>query len=113
MIEKLQIGARGAVEVMEQSKIRTVACVEKTRETGASLNKITESVVLITDINNQIAVATEKQNATIHEIKRNVDTITYHVNSTAQGSHETAKNSHYTTELTLKIKVLIDQFKTA
>ena len=112
MIEKLQVGAKGAVEVMEQSRNRTVTCVNKTREAGDSLDKITESVGLITDINNQIAAATEEQNATINEIKGNVDNISHHVDSTAQGSQETAKNSQYTSELTEKIKNLVNQFKT-
>ncbi|MGB1263678.1 MAG: methyl-accepting chemotaxis protein [Cognaticolwellia sp.] len=113
MIEKLQVGAKGAVQVMEQSKSRTVACVTNTREAGDSLIKITESVASINDVNTQIAAATEEQNATIDEIKRNVDTINQHVELTVQGSQETASSSQYTTELSGKIKQLVSQFKTA
>jgi methyl-accepting chemotaxis protein len=113
MIEKLQVGAKAAVQVMEQSKNRTVACVSNTREMGGSLEKITESVASINDINTQIAAATEEQNATIDEIKRNVDNINQHVELTMQGSQETAKNSQNTTELSERIKILVNQFKTA
>ena len=113
MIEKLQVGAKEAVQVMEHSRNRTITCVSKTRETEDSLNKITESVVLINDINNQIAAATEEQNASINEIKGNVDTISHHVESTAQGAQETAKNSQTTFELSDQIKTLVAQFKTS
>ena len=113
MIEKLQVGAKGAVAVMQQSKNRTLACVDNTREAGKSLAKITESVASITDVNNQIAAATEEQNCTLNEIKLNVDNINQHVERTAQGSQETATSSQSTTELTGQIKVLIDQFKTS
>jgi len=113
MIEKLQIGAKEAVQVMEHSRNRTITCVSKTRETEDALNKITESVILINDINNQIAAATEEQNASINDIKGNVDTISHHVDSTAQGAQETAKNSQVTSELTDKIKTLVYQFKTS
>ena len=113
MIEKLQVGAKAAVQVMEQSKKRTIDCVSNTRETGDSLEKITESVASISDINTQIAAATEEQNATIDEIKRNVDNINQHVELTKEGSQETASNSQNTTELSDKIKGLVDQFKTA
>jgi methyl-accepting chemotaxis protein len=113
MIEKLQVGAKAAVQVMEQSKKRTVACVSNTRETGDSLEKITQSVASISDINTQIAAATEEQNSTIDDIKRNVDNINQHVELTMEGSQETASNSQKTTELSEKIKNLVNQFKTA
>jgi len=113
MIEKLQVGAKAAVQVMDQSKKRTVACVNNTRETGGALDKITTSVASIGDINTQIAAATEEQNATIDEIKRNVDNINQHIELTMVGSQETASNSQSTTELSKRIKILVNQFKTA
>ncbi|XPF95901.1 methyl-accepting chemotaxis protein [Colwellia sp. RE-S-Sl-9] len=113
MIEKLQVGAKQAVEVMLESKNRTAACVSNTRDTGDSLGKITESVASIMHINTQIASATEKQNNTIDEIKSNVDNINQHIEQTAQGSRETANNSQYTSQLSGKIKILVDQFKTS
>jgi methyl-accepting chemotaxis protein len=113
MIEKLQAGAKDAVQVMGQSKARTVSCVANTRETGESLGLIISSVSSITDITNQIAAATEEQNATIGEIKRNVDNIDKHVENTATGSQETAQNSESTNQMTQQIKVLIEQFQTS
>lgn len=113
MIEKLQAGAKDAVQVMSQSKSRTASCVANTRETGQSLGLIISSVSSITDITNQIAAATEEQNATLGEIKRNVDNIDQHIENTATGSQETAQNSESTNQMTQQIKVLIGQFKTS
>jgi len=113
MIEKLQQGATEAVQVMAHSKTRTLACVDNTKEVGNSLDKITTSVASITDVNNQIATATEEQNYTVEEIRRNVDNINQQVECTASGSKETASNSEHTIELTGQIKTLIQQFKTS
>ncbi|MFT5170205.1 MAG: methyl-accepting chemotaxis protein [Candidatus Omnitrophota bacterium] len=113
MIEKLQIGSKNAVQVMIHSKTRTKDCVENTRQVGHSLNKITESVASISDINHQIAAATDEQMATIEEIRRNVDNINQQVDLTAIGSQETARNSESTSTLTGQIKYLVDQFKTS
>lgn len=113
MIEKLQVGAKHAVKVMQESKSRTADCVDNTKNTGKSLGKISTSVKSIMDINSQIATATEKQNQTIDEIKMNVDNINQHIDLITQGSKETAHNSQHTTQLSGKIKNLIEQFKTA
>lgn len=112
MIEKLQLGAQSAVDVMDKSKNLTHACVENTTEVSNSLKEITQSVISITGINNQIAAATEEQNHTINEIRQDVNTITQHIEQSAIGSRETTANSESTILQTEKIKNLIEQFKT-
>lgn len=112
MIEKLQHGAKDAVDVMGYSKQRTEACVENSRQAGESLAEITNAVVAISDISQQIAAATEEQNATIADIRRNVDNINQQVESTASASQQTSSTSEYTSQLTGQIKTLIQQFKT-
>ena len=112
MIEKLQIGARDAVNVIVHSKNRTTDCVENTGQAGHSLSKITSSVGEISDINSHIAAATEELNASIEEIRRTVDNINQHVERTAKGSQETANKSDYTTQLTSQMQLLIERFKT-
>ncbi|WDD98593.1 methyl-accepting chemotaxis protein [Thalassomonas actiniarum] len=113
MIEGLQVEANNAVAVMEQSHIKTETCVKDTTDLGDALENISGSVMAITDINHQIASATEEQSATIEEIRRNIDNINQNVETTSAGSKETADNSQYTTELTIKIQALVNQFKTS
>jgi len=112
MIEGLQVEANNAVAVMEQSHTKTETCVKDTTDLGNALENISGSVTAITDINHQIASATEEQSATIEEIRRNIDNINQNVETTSSGSKETAHNSHYTTELTVKIQALVNQFQT-
>ena len=112
MIEKLQHGAKDAVERITQSKDRAIACVDNSKMSGESLSQITQSISSISHINNQIASATEEQNSAIEEIRRTVEVINQHVEETAAGSRETASNSQHTTELSDKIQVLVGKFKT-
>lgn len=112
VIEKLQLGAKEAVDVMSLSKDRSLACVENAQEAGESLKEISQSVNAITGINNQIATATEQQNVTLAEIRRNVDNINKHIEHTTIGSQQTATTSKHTTQLTGEIKLLVEQFKT-
>ena len=112
MIEKLQNGVKDAVQRMTQSKTRALACVDNSRDSGDSLSEITQSVASISNINHQIAAATEEQNTAIEEIRRTVEVINEHVEQTAAGSKETASSSEYTTELSAKIQVLVGKFKT-
>ena len=112
MIEKLQTGAKNAVQRMIESKSRATACVDNSRDSGESLTEITQSVASISDINQQIAAATEEQNTAIEEIRRTVEVINEHVEKTAAGSKETASSSKHTTELSVKIQTLVGKFKT-
>lgn len=112
MIERLQKGAEEAVQVMEFSKTRTTACVQNTDEAGNFFGEITGSVASITQINHQIAAATDEQSTTLKEIRCTVETINEHVERTAEGSKKTANNSLHTTQLSGKIKSLVNQFKT-
>ena len=111
MIEKLQSGAKNAVDVMEQSKERTTACVDNSQLAGVSLVKITEAIDAINGINQLIAAATEQQNATISDIQRNVADINQQVEQTTYGSRETAATSAKTRALTEQISQLVGQFK--
>ena len=112
MIEKLQHGAKEAVDKISLSKERALACVENSKASGESLSEITQSVASISHINHQIAAATEEQNSAIEEIRRTVEVINQHVEETAVGSKETASNSQHTTELSSKIQLLVGKFKT-
>lgn len=112
MIEKLQLGAKNAVLVMQDSKSKTKECVDNSQEAGDSLNMISEAVIAITSINDQVAAATEEQTETMNEIKVNVNNINAQIERTSTGSKETAENSDITAELTENIKSLIAKFKT-
>lgn len=72
VIEQLQSAARSAVSVMDQGKEQASKSVEQAGATGESLEAITSKVTSITDMNQQIAGATEEQQTAANSIQQNV-----------------------------------------
>ena len=72
MIEKLQNGAKNAVEVMETGRSQVVVSVERATDAGKSLEIITANVNEINDMNTQIAYAAKEQSAVSEDINQNI-----------------------------------------
>lgn len=72
MIQKLQSGAREAVEVMQSSREQTIQQVEQTEIAHVALQTILAEVKDISDMNLQIASAAEEQSAVVEDINRNM-----------------------------------------
>ena len=111
MIEKLQSNAKQAVQVMDHSHERTRLCVQNTRAASDELQNITQSIQAINGINQQIASATEEQNASLSEVRRNVNNINLQVEQTAKGAQQTREMSIHTSEQLTHIQQLIEYFK--
>ncbi|WP_419177678.1 methyl-accepting chemotaxis protein [Pseudomonas fluorescens] len=75
MIGSLKQGAENAVSSMRTGQAATGTGVESSQRTGASLTAITGQVERISDMNHQVATATEEQSAVTEEINRNVQGI--------------------------------------
>jgi methyl-accepting chemotaxis protein len=75
MIEQLQHGTESASSAMSKSQVQTQEVVTLAKDAGQALDKITTSVSAITDMNYQIAAASEEQAAVSVEIKRNMDNV--------------------------------------
>ncbi|CAD5107660.1 methyl-accepting chemotaxis protein [Pseudomonas carbonaria] len=75
MIERLKSGADSAVGSMQAGQAATGTGVEASQRTGTSLGAITEQVERISDMNTQVAAATEEQSSVTEEINRNVQGI--------------------------------------
>ena len=75
MIQRLKHGAGNAVASMHAGQAATGTGVESSQRTGASLTTITGQVEHISDMNLQVATATEEQSAVTEEINRNVQGI--------------------------------------
>lgn len=75
VIEQLQTAAQSAVSVMEHGKEQAQRSVDQAGATGASLDAITTKVTSITDMNQQIASATEEQQSFANSIQQNVITM--------------------------------------
>ncbi|WP_425054098.1 methyl-accepting chemotaxis protein [Pseudomonas atacamensis] len=83
MIGSLKQGADNAVSSMRTGQAATGTGVESSQRTGASLTAITGQVERISDMNHQVATATEEQSAVTEEINRNVQGISDLARATA------------------------------
>ncbi len=111
MIEKLQTGSHNAVEVMEKSREQAQAGVEQAAEAAESLEAITRAVATITEMNTQIASASEEQSAVSEEINRNVTSISQISEQTASGAEQTTTSAKELARLAADLQNLVGQFK--
>ncbi|MEG1040665.1 MAG: methyl-accepting chemotaxis protein [Pseudomonas sp.] len=91
MILRLKQGAGSAVASMQAGQVATGTGVQSSQQTGASLGTITDQVEHISDMNHQVATATEEQSAVTEEINRTVQGISDLARATAsevQGCRE-------------------------
>ncbi len=83
MIQRLKQGAENAVSSMHAGQSATRTGVESSQRTGQSLGAITGQVERISDMNTQVAAATEEQSSVTEEINRNVQGIADLAHATA------------------------------
>ena len=75
MIQGLKAGAENAVSSMHAGRAATDTGVQASQRTGTSLATITEQIEAISDMNTQVAAATEEQSSVTEEITHNVQGI--------------------------------------
>jgi len=76
IIDTVQTGASNAVRAIESGQARSEQGVGQVTEAGQMLQRITEAVEAIRDMNRQIATAAEEQTAVAEDISRNLTEIT-------------------------------------
>lgn len=84
MIQGLKNGAEKAVSSMHAGQAATGTGVQASQRTGQSLAAITEQVDAISDMNTQVAAATEEQSSVTEEITHNVQGIADLAQATAR-----------------------------
>jgi methyl-accepting chemotaxis protein len=111
MIERLQSGAKNAVDVMESGRNQAQRSVEQATEAGRALETIANMVTAITDMNVQIASAAEEQTAVADEINRNVVNINEATIAIAEGANEAEDAGEHLVALSNGLNDLVSQFK--
>jgi len=110
MIERLQAGAKDAVEAMEQGRSQTQLGVDQAAKAGQSLKAISDAISTIRDMNTQIASAAEEQSCVAEEINRNIVNISQVAEDTADGMRQAAVSSNHLTQLASELKSLVGSF---
>lgn len=101
IIQRLKEGAEAAVHSMQSGQQATGQSLAASEQAGASLGAIADQVERISDINHQVATATEEQSAVTEEINRNVQGI-------ADLAHATAREVGHGREQCRELRHLAD-----
>lgn len=110
-IERLQLGAKSAVNVMEDSQVKSKASVENAESSGQSINSILSSTEQITDMATHIATAVEEQSTVAEELSHNVNRIVTAGHSSLEQLNAMTKNSEIMQDSADKLNILTQQFK--
>lgn len=111
MLDKLKKGADNAVRVMNAGHQQAQESVVQATNASDSINKITQSVTSISDMNTHIATAAEEQSAVADEMNRNVIRISSESESALLSTQETAAAANQVGELSNHLQEVISRFK--
>lgn len=110
-IEKLQSGALRAEKVMHGSRESAQTTVGRIGETGESLERIAQGVLLIDEMMQQIASAAEEQSATAREINQNIHGINDVAEQTSHSVEQSTQASESLAQLAEQLRSLVQQFR--
>lgn len=112
-IRRLQSGTHNAVAAMETSREQAEKTGEHATEAGKTLQQITEAVSLITDMNTQIASASEEQTQVSEDINRSLVLINDAARESSTGARQVTQASSELSDLAQQLHSLVATFKTA
>lgn len=111
MIERLQAGAKSAVEAMERGQVKADSTLQHAEQAREVLAHITAAVSKIVDMNTQIATAAEEQSSVAEEINRNVVNVNDIANNTSEDAQKIAEASQELSVLSSDLDNLVSSFK--
>ena len=111
MIEQLRTGAKAAVEVMVSGRQRASDSVEQAKAAGDSLDSITSTVATISEMNRQIAGATDSQSQLSEAINQRLSNIQEITEQTVGYINKTADSSEQVGQYSGELQSLVSRFK--
>lgn len=111
MIEQLQSGAHSAVEVIQSGRQGAENSVVQAETIGEVLNDINLDFQQVTEMNNQIASATEQQSSTVETINHNVNNINNAVIESSKGAQSLTEAAEQLQQLSSELYSTLSQFK--
>ena len=111
MITELQTGARNAVDSVHQSRSHAQQSVEASAKTNEALEEIVRNVKNISDLNFQIATATEEQAAVVNEINSHIVNISDSTEQSAAASTSIESSSNALKTMSQALEQLVSRFK--
>ncbi|MGF6691461.1 methyl-accepting chemotaxis protein [Metapseudomonas resinovorans] len=111
VIDNLQNGTRDVTQAMQGSHGLAQENVSQVQQAVAALERISDAVNLITEMNLQIASAAEEQSSVADEINRNVEAIRDVTESLSGQAEQSAQVSRQLNELANHQQGLMQQFR--
>ena len=111
MILRLKQGAEAAVSSMQAGQQATGTGVEASQSTGRALESIAGQVERLSDMNHQVATATEEQSSVTEEINRNVQGIADLAHSTASEVASCRDNCQALQDLAQALSAQVGRFR--
>lgn len=109
-IERLQSGTVAAARAMEQSHSRAESTGEQAALAGDALSAIQQAVSSITDMNAQIASASEQQSCVADEINQSLVTITGTADASSASTTQIMQSSKSLAELARELDERVQRF---
>ncbi|CAM3664721.1 Methyl-accepting chemotaxis protein PctC [Vibrio aerogenes CECT 7868] len=110
-IESLQVATKTAVTMMDKNNQRALTTGENAAEAGQILDEISQAVLIIRDMNTQIATASEQQSSVCHEIDRSVTSINEAAVESSSGADQIADASREVTQIAQDLLGQVRQFR--
>ncbi len=110
MIERLQSGAFGSAQVMEQSCKMVSETADQAQSGQTALKQITSVIAQINDMTAQIATAAEQQSAVADEVNRNVSKISHASGETLEASEAVNRSSQEMRKLAEHLQTVVRVF---
>ena len=111
MINSLQEQSARAVSAMAQGRNQSLRVVTQADEANGALDQITGHITQISDMNIQVATATEEQSSVVGEINRNVEDINQLTTETADIAHQLTASSRSLQQLSGELDKLVGNFR--
>ncbi|MGR5148075.1 methyl-accepting chemotaxis protein [Photobacterium alginatilyticum] len=112
MIERLQQGARAAVQAMESSRESSTYTVQQANTANDSIDAISQSISVINEMNLQIATAATQQSHASDGINRNVQEIASMSHEMVSKVKTTEQGFEMLTSRCAQLEELLRQFRT-
>jgi methyl-accepting chemotaxis protein len=113
MILQLQGGSNEAVTAMKQGQEQVQSTVKMANLTSEALTSIGEAIIVIRDMNTQIATATEEQSSVAQEITTNVVNISEVSRASVDAMEKLSQSSQDLTKMAKDMNLQIAHFKIA
>lgn len=111
MIEKLQAGANSAASVMQSSHTHAQESVTFASNAGNALDKITQSVITISEMNTHISHSANEQQSVVHSMDQNLTSISHSSNATVEASQNTLNEIQELSRTATELQNALSQFK--